>query len=94
MIWWRPLDKVALYNKPSHLFNFYAKNPFTKIISKEDLKNCNEKTWLYINEEDLNDIEASNLKIISKKAFKQYRITILKINFLLENKRKESNRKM
>ncbi|MBF04579.1 MAG: hypothetical protein CMP76_14950 [Flavobacterium sp.] len=84
-----PLEKVALYNKPSHLFNFYSQNPFNKVIDKEELKKYNEKIWLYVNEEDLKDIENSNLKIISKKTFNQYRITILKLNFLLENKRKE-----
>lgn len=84
-----PSEKVVLYNKSSHLFNFYSQNPFTKVIGKEELKNWNKKTWIYINEEDLKDIEDSNLKIISKKAFHQYRITILKLNFLLENKRKD-----
>ncbi|WP_130736554.1 glycosyltransferase family 39 protein [Flavobacterium sp. J27] len=84
-----PLEKVAIYNKPSHLFNFYLQNPFTNVVTKEDLHKNNKKTWLYIHEEDLKDIEKLNLKIISKKAFKQYRITILKLNFLLESKRKE-----
>ena len=84
-----PSEKVVLYNKSSHLFNFYSQNPFTKVIGKEELKNCSEKTWIYIHEEDLKNIENSNLKIIAKKAFHHYRITILKLNFLLENKRKE-----
>ena len=80
-------EEVFLLNKSSHLFNFYTQNPFTKVISKNEIKKINKPIWLYLSEEDLNQIKDLNLTITHKKVFIDYPISRLKLKFLLEIKR-------
>ncbi|NJM79430.1 MAG: hypothetical protein HC854_07135 [Flavobacterium sp.] len=83
-------EKVLILNNSSHLFNFYSNNPFTNVIYKTEIKNMKEPFWLYLKEEeDFNEINKENIKIVYKKVFPNYPVTKLKLNFLLENKRAE-----
>lgn len=80
-------EEVFLFNEPSHLYNFYSKNPFTKVITKEDILTFKKPIWIFIKEDDLNELGDLNLTVIAKKTFFNYPISRLKIDFLLENKR-------
>ncbi len=80
-------EEVFLFNEPSHLYNFYSKNPFTKVISKNEIVHLKKPIWLFIKENDLKELEDLNTKIITKKTFFNYPISRLKLDFLLENKR-------
>jgi hypothetical protein len=81
-------EEVFVFEKPSHLYNFYSKNPFTKFLSIGQIKkNNNVSYWLYIWEEDLSKLDTLQLNITTKKEFINYPITQLKLNFLLQNKR-------
>jgi len=80
-------EEVFLFNKPSHLYNFYSQNPFTKVIDKNEIKNIKKPIWLYVSEGDLDQIKDLNVTITHKKVFVDYPISRLKLNFLLESKR-------
>lgn len=80
-------EEVFLFDKASHAYNFYSKNSFTKVIHKSQITNLKKPFWLYIREEDFNQLNDLKIKIIEKKTFANYRITKLKLNFLLENER-------
>ncbi len=80
-------ESVFLYKESSHSFNFYTKQPFTKIVNKEQVKSLKQPFWLYINQVDLQEINDLNLNITKKINFKDYPITRLKLKFLLANKR-------
>jgi 4-amino-4-deoxy-L-arabinose transferase-like glycosyltransferase len=80
-------EEVFLYDKNSHVFNFYSKNSFTKVVNATQVKNMKKPFWLYIRAEDFAQLKDSNIKIIEKKTFSNYPITRLKLDFLLENKR-------
>jgi 4-amino-4-deoxy-L-arabinose transferase-like glycosyltransferase len=80
-------DEVFLFDKASHAYNFYSKNSFTKVIHKTQITNLKKPFWLYIRQEDFNQLNDLKIKIIEKKTFANYPITRLKLNFLLENER-------
>jgi 4-amino-4-deoxy-L-arabinose transferase-like glycosyltransferase len=80
-------EDVYLFDKASYSFNFYTENSSTKILDKSQLKNIKKPFWLYIREEDFNQLNNLNIKITEKKTFADYPITRLKLDFLLENKR-------
>jgi len=80
-------EDVYLYNAPSHSFSFYTKNPFVKIITKEQFQEVKHPFWLYLSEEELSQVKNLELKITRKISFQDYPITQLKINFLLVSKR-------
>ncbi len=84
----KPNDKIYFINEKSHLFNFYTKNSKRQSISIKDLDTIKNSFWLYAKKEDLPEIQKSKL-ILEKRAFVDYPITRLKLNFLLESKRKE-----
>lgn len=80
-------EEVFMFKEPSHLFNYYSKNPFTKVISKNEIQEFKKPIWIFIKEDDLKELEGLNKTIIAKKTFYNYPISKLKIDFLLENKR-------
>ncbi|WP_310557127.1 glycosyltransferase family 39 protein [Flavobacterium sp.] len=87
-------EQVLLYTFPSHSFNFYTKNPFTKVVNKEQLMGVKTPFWLYLSQENLTEISSLKLKITKKISFVDYPITRLKPKFLLADKReKELNHK-
>jgi hypothetical protein len=57
------------------------------VISKNEIKKIKKPIWLYLSEEDLNQIKDLNLTITHKKVFIDYPISRLKLKFLLESKR-------
>lgn len=80
-------EEIYVYEKPSHLYNFYSKNPFTKVLPKSQINSNKNIYWLYIWEDDLSNLKPLQGKITAKKEFVNYPITQLKLSFLLENKR-------
>jgi 4-amino-4-deoxy-L-arabinose transferase-like glycosyltransferase len=82
-------EEIYIYKTYSNSFNFYTNNPFTKKISKENLTSIKNSFWVYISEEDLEEIKDLNLKIAVKKSFDDYPITRLKIQFLVAKSRQE-----
>jgi 4-amino-4-deoxy-L-arabinose transferase-like glycosyltransferase len=80
-------EEVFLYNEPSHLYNFYSKNPFTKVISKNEIVNFKKAIWIFVKEKDLKELKDLKVTVIAKKTFYNYPISRLKLDFLLENKR-------
>ena len=85
----KPNDKVYLVNEKHHLFNFYTKNSKQQSILIKDIDTLKNSCWLFAKEENLPAIQKSKT-VLEKKAFADYRITRLKLNFLLESKRKEN----
>jgi hypothetical protein len=85
----KPKEKIYFVNEKSHLFNFYSKNSKQHSILIKDIDTIKNDCWLYAKEEDLPKIQKSKI-IYEKKAFVDYRITRLKLNFLLESKRQEN----
>jgi hypothetical protein len=82
-------EEIYIYKTYSNSFNFYTNNPFTKKITKENLTSIKNSFWVYISEEDLEEIKDLNLKIAVKKSFDDYPITRLKIQFLVAKSRQE-----
>lgn len=80
-------EKIYLYEKPSHSFNFYSKNPFNTVINQQELKKVITPCWIYIEDEKIENIKNLKFKIIENKEFDSYPITRLKLNFLLSNSR-------
>jgi hypothetical protein len=58
-------------------------------VTKEKLTSIKNSFWVYITEEDLEEIKDLNLKITVKKSFDDYPITRLKIQFLMAKSRQE-----
>ena len=58
-------------------------------MTKEKLTSIKNSFWVYITEEDLEEIKDLNLKITVKKSFDDYPITRLKIQFLMAKSRQE-----
>jgi hypothetical protein len=85
----KPNDKVYLVNEKHHLFNFYTKNSKQQSILIKDIDTLKNSCWLFAKEENLPAIQKSKT-VLEKKAFADYRITRLKLNFLLESKRQEN----
>ena len=82
-------EKIYTFNTFSHSFNFYTHNPFTKKVTREKLTTIKNSFWVYISEEDFQEIKDLNLNIVAKKSFEDYPITRLKLKFLLAKSRKE-----
>lgn len=80
-------EKIYLYEKPSHSFNFYSKNPFNTVINQQELKKVITPCWIYIEDEKIENIKNLKFKIIENKEFDSYPITRLKLKFLLSNSR-------
>jgi 4-amino-4-deoxy-L-arabinose transferase-like glycosyltransferase len=80
-------EEIYVLEKPSHLYNFYSKNPFTKVLPKTQINTIKTDYWIYLWKEDLSKLQGIKGKITAKKEFVNYPITQLKLNFLLENKR-------
>lgn len=88
-------EPVLLYNTPSHAFNFYSKNPFTKTVSALEINSVKKPFWLLINKENSIDIKNLKLNVTKKVEFVDYPITRLKLKFLLQSKRdKELHKKL
>jgi hypothetical protein len=85
----QPNDSVYFINEKSHLFNFYTKNSKHQAIAVKELATLQKPCWLYANQENLMALQ-KDYQIIEKKAFVDYPITRLKLDFLLENKRPET----
>ncbi len=82
-------EPVYLYEKSSHAFNFYYKNPFNKVIYKEQIDTISTTAWLYVNDEQRDTIKNINYTIIKDIVFDSYPITRLKLKFLLEGSRQK-----
>lgn len=82
-------EKIYTFNTFSNSFNFYTHNPFTKKVTREKLTTIKNSFWIYISEEDFQEIKDLNLNIVAKKSFEDYPITRLKLKFLLAKSRKE-----
>ena len=82
-------ENIFTFNTHSNSFNFYTHNPFTKIVTKEKLTTIKNSFWVYISEEDLEEIKDLNLKIEVKKSFDYYPITRLKLKFLMARSRQD-----
>jgi hypothetical protein len=82
-------ENIYTFKNHSNSFNFYTNNPFTKIVTKEKLATIKNSFWVYISEEDLEEIKNLNLKITVKKSFDDYPITRLKLQFLAAKSRQE-----
>lgn len=85
----KPNDKVYLINDKHHLFNFYTKNSKQQSILIKDIDTIKSACWLYAKQEDLPTIQKCKT-VLEKKSFADFRITRLKLNFLLESKRQEN----
>ena len=82
-------EKIYTFNTFSHSFNFYTHNPFTKKVTREKLTTIKNSFWVYISEDDFQEIKDLKLNIVAKKSFEDYPITRLKLKFLLAKSRKE-----
>lgn len=82
-------EKIYTFNTFSHSFNFYTHNPFTKKVTREKLTTIKNSFWVYISEDDFQEIKDLKLNIVAKKSFENYPITRLKLKFLLAKSRKE-----
>jgi len=82
-------EKIYTFNTFSHSFNFYTHNPFTKKVTREKLTTIKNSFWVYISEDDFQEIKDLKLNIVAKKSFEDYPITRLKLKFLLSKSRKE-----
>ena len=58
-------------------------------MTREKLTTIKNSFWIYISEEDFQEIKDLNLNIVAKKSFEDYPITRLKLKFLLAKSRKE-----
>ena len=58
-------------------------------MTREKLTTIKNSFWVYISEEDFQEIKDLNLNIVAKKSFEDYPITRLKLKFLLAKSRKE-----
>lgn len=82
-------EKVYNFNNYAHAFNFYAKNPFTKKVTTEDLPALHNSFWLFISADDLQKIKDLNLKIATVKSFDDFEVSMLNIQFLVAKTRPE-----
>jgi 4-amino-4-deoxy-L-arabinose transferase-like glycosyltransferase len=85
----KPNEKVYFVNDKSHLFNFYTKNSKHQSVLLKDLDSIHGSCWLYTNGDNLLEIQKGKT-ILETKKFADYPITRLKLDFLLESKRKEN----
>ena len=82
-------EKIYTFKTHSNSFNFYTNNPFTKTVTKEKLATIKNSFWVYISDEDFEEIKNLNLKITVEKSFDDYPITRLKLQFLAAKSRQE-----
>ncbi len=80
-------EEVYLFEKHSHSFSFYIKNPFVKVIQKEQIQKIKKSFWIYLSQDELKELADLKLNITKKVSFADYPITRLKMNFLLSDKR-------
>lgn len=79
--------EVYILNEPSHAFNFNSKNPFTKVISQKQMATLKKPFFVYVRNHDLTQIKQQDFNVEATKMFVDYPITMLKLPFLLEDKR-------
>jgi hypothetical protein len=80
-------EEVYLFQKHSHAFSFYTKDPFVKVIQKEQIQKIKNQFWIYLSEDELKELADLKINITKKVSFADYPITRLKMNFLLADKR-------
>ena len=71
------------------MFNFYTKNSKHQSVLLKDLDSIHGSCWLYTDGANLSEIQKAKT-ILETKKFADYPITRLKLDFLLESKRKEN----
>ncbi len=81
--------EVSIYKTPSHAFNFYSKNPFTKVIQPTDWDKISTPCWVYVEGNELKEVQNQSYKIVQIKEFQSFAITQLKLPFLLKSTRNQ-----
>lgn len=86
---WAYDNKVSamIYKEPSHALNFYAKNPFVRVVQPGELLSIPKPIWLLVGEDDFEEIKKQPISITETKSFMSFRVSRLKIPFLLEKSR-------
>ena len=82
-------QKIYGFENHSHAFSFYTQNPFTELITHQNINQISGAFWVFINQDQLNKLQLTNSKIVQTKAFDDFAVTRLTLPFLLESKRNQ-----
>ena len=85
-------QEIVTFENASNSFNFYTKNPFTKIVTNETLENQKSDFWVFMDNQQYQKFQSIISKkyiVAETKVFDDFAVTRLSLPFLLQSTRKQ-----